>query len=209
MGKMRDALEAAGYSFEEGHLYRTVGNAEVRFLSISKDGMKLGEIDMTGRPVSFACGIDTTCIDLVSDYYDLDEDADCTLRRGYGKRTAAYLDAVSSRIGLRRVVEDDTPAGGDEADVLVLNNGRERVRLLSDGAAWIAETRRDGAESSTFTKMEFAGEPSASDIYTALDVLRAHRIFSGRPDRIGGAHWLDADGSISDKIAAYASMTEE
>lgn len=113
MGRLHDEIAKAGYELREGHAYRCVGDTDVRFLSVWRDGEKLGELDMTDRPVSFASGLSTTCLDIVSDYYDLDDEQDCILRRGYGRRTAAYLDAASAGIGLLSLTENDRPAKGE------------------------------------------------------------------------------------------------
>lgn len=206
MGRLHDEIAKAGYELRESHSYRSIGDTDVRFLSVWRDGEKLGELDMTDRPVSFASVLSTTCLDIVSDYYDLDDEQDCILRRGYGRRTAAYLDAASTGIGLLSITENDRPAKGER-------NGEEpagagMAAIIESDNTWTAQIEHAGIEECGYTKLEFDHRPSDRDISTALAIKFASDLFSRRSDHCGDVHWLDADGGIADKIASFIAATE-
>lgn len=218
MGKLIDELKSMGYEFQEGNLVKVLKvsdkDVEVHELRVkSQEGqIILLKRDMTPMlfPGKGNDGVRTTCGDVYSDYYELDDEATSMLLYNYSLRTLNYLKAERERVGLMSLKE------GNPESFFVLDefNVGMGIGLIETGryadGRFVAQSSSESLyEDSDVLRMHFTHLPDQQDVEDALIIRKMERDLKlGRHletfmcgDCRQERHWLDIPGTIKEKLA--------
>lgn len=215
-----EAIEAHGYEISESRPYKTIGSKTICFLSLKAPDGKTGFIDMTKRQVSFRFGLETTCIDIVSSYYRLDSEELLLLDKGYGARTAEYLDGYLRLLGVTSYLGtvDWDNVEHPSADSIVrehVNLGGESYTVSKvEGGYLVDVSRQAGVDTFGCTQITFDHDPDDSEIAGMGILLAVERLFSRHSlthgdirsedvrNLVDGStcHWTELPLSFEDKL---------
>ena len=228
MGKLIEDLQRMGYAFQEGNPISTVQvgdqSVQVNELRVESPEGQLILLRRDRTPILFPGdtdgqthndrtgedGIRTTCIQVYTDYYSLDEEAVTHLLHGYSLRTKRYLDQERERIGLTSVKEGPPEAFFvlDEFNV-GMGVGLIETGRYADGR-FVAQSASESLyEDADVLRMHFTHLPDQRDVEDALIIRKMERDFKlGRhretftcSDCLERKHWLDIPGTIQEKLA--------
>lgn len=227
MGKLIEAAQSLGYHFTEGKPIRSVpmgdGFVEIKELRARSQDGQVMMIRTDDTPTIFPGGlsirdgvsgtmddIKTTFGAIYRDYYGLDDEAMAWLLSNYSLRTKRYLDGERARLGMTSAKEDvpEPFFALDHYEVVGPGHVEVDVGRYADGR-FVAQTRPIVyIDDSHVLRIHFTRMPSREDVGDALTILKLERDFRlgrhremfhcGKCGRL--THWLDIEGTVSEKL---------